>query len=105
MIVADREYVTSKYKLHKLKDLENLVADAGMLFTDPKPSIRGNNKLTVAVQINIPFNNPITGFVRFLTLRTLWKHTHCHWLTPRIVRFHPQGWYPCQGYPEQPVNI
>lgn len=70
MIVADREYVTSKYKLHKLKDLENLVADAGMLLTEPKPSIRDNNKLTVAVQINIPFNNPITGFVRFLTLRT-----------------------------------
>ncbi|KAM0283404.1 hypothetical protein ACHAQH_002527 [Verticillium albo-atrum] len=45
MVVADREYVTSKYKLHKLKDLENLVADA--------------------VQINIPFNNPITGFCAF----------------------------------------
>lgn len=29
MIVADREYVTSKYNLGKLKDLENLVADAG----------------------------------------------------------------------------
>lgn len=29
MIVADREYVTSKYKLSKLKDLENLVADSG----------------------------------------------------------------------------
>ncbi|EEY17935.1 homocitrate synthase [Verticillium alfalfae VaMs.102] len=45
MVVADREYVTSKYKLHKLKDLENLVADA--------------------VQINISFNNPITGFCAF----------------------------------------
>lgn len=31
MMVADRDYVMSKYKLHKLKDLENLVADAGML--------------------------------------------------------------------------
>jgi hypothetical protein len=30
MIVADREYVTSKYNLSKLKDLENMVADAGM---------------------------------------------------------------------------
>ena len=27
MIVADRDYVLSKYKLHKLKDLENLVAE------------------------------------------------------------------------------
>ncbi|KAI3395396.1 hypothetical protein diail_1387 [Diaporthe ilicicola] len=45
MIVADREYVTNKYNLSKLKDLENLVADA--------------------VQINVPFNNPITGFCAF----------------------------------------
>ncbi len=28
MIVADREYVTNKYKLHKLKDIEELVAEA-----------------------------------------------------------------------------
>ncbi|KKY33724.1 putative homocitrate synthase [Diaporthe ampelina] len=45
MIVADREYVATKYNLSKLKDLENLVADA--------------------VQINVPFNNPITGFCAF----------------------------------------
>lgn len=45
MIAADRDYVLSKYKLHKLRDLENLVADA--------------------VQVNIPFNNPITGFCAF----------------------------------------
>ncbi|PWW76918.1 homocitrate synthase [Tuber magnatum] len=45
MIVADREYVTSKYKLHKLRDLENLVAEA--------------------VEVNIPFNNYITGFCAF----------------------------------------
>jgi homocitrate synthase len=37
MIVADREYVTGKYKLHKLKDIEDLVAQA--------------------VEVNIPFNN------------------------------------------------
>lgn len=45
MIAADREYVLSKYKLHKIRDIENLVADA--------------------VQVNIPFNNPITGFCAF----------------------------------------
>lgn len=45
MIVSDKEYVMSKYKLHKLRDLENLVAEA--------------------VAVNIPFNNPITGFCAF----------------------------------------
>ncbi|KAH0544837.1 Saccharopine dehydrogenase [Glutinoglossum americanum] len=45
MIAADRDYVKSKYKLEKLKELEDLVADA--------------------VQINIPFNNYITGFCAF----------------------------------------
>lgn len=45
MIAADRDYVLSKYKVHKLRDLENLVASA--------------------VQVNIPFNNPITGFCAF----------------------------------------
>lgn len=45
MIVADRDYVLSKYKLHKLRDLENLVAES--------------------VEVNIPFNNYITGFCAF----------------------------------------
>lgn len=45
MIVADRDYVLSKYKIHKIRDLENLVANA--------------------VEVNIPFNNPITGFCAF----------------------------------------
>ncbi len=45
MIVADREYVRGKYKLEKLKEIEDLVADA--------------------VEINVPFNNYITGFCAF----------------------------------------
>jgi homocitrate synthase len=45
MITADRDYVKSKYKLEKLKDIEELVAEA--------------------VAVNIPFNNPITGFCAF----------------------------------------
>ncbi|KAG9249051.1 mitochondrial putative homocitrate synthase [Calycina marina] len=45
MIVADREYVMGKYKLHKLKAIEDLVAEA--------------------VEVNIPFNNYITGFCAF----------------------------------------
>ena len=45
MIVADHDYVTSRYKLRKLKELEDLVAEA--------------------VEVNVPFNNPITGFCAF----------------------------------------
>lgn len=45
MLVQDREYVKSKYNLTKLKAVEDLVADA--------------------VEVNVPFNNPITGFCAF----------------------------------------
>lgn len=45
MIVADRDYVKGKYKLSMLKEIEDLVADN--------------------VEINIPFNNYITGFSAF----------------------------------------
>ena len=45
MLVADRDYVRSKYDLTKLKAIEDLVAGA--------------------VEINIPFNNYITGFCAF----------------------------------------
>ncbi|KAG5974454.1 Saccharopine dehydrogenase, partial [Claviceps digitariae] len=45
MIVGSHDYVTSRYKLHKLKEIEDLVAEA--------------------VEINVPFNNPITGFCAF----------------------------------------
>ena len=41
MLVADRDYVRSKYDLTKLKAIEDLVA--------------------AAVEIHIPFNNYITG--------------------------------------------
>ena len=45
MIVADRDYVKGKYRLEKIKEIEDLVADA--------------------VEVNVPFNNPITGFCAF----------------------------------------
>ncbi|CAF3656631.1 unnamed protein product [Fusarium graminearum] len=45
MIVNSHDYVTSRYKLHKLKEIEDLVAEA--------------------VEINVPFNNYITGFCAF----------------------------------------
>lgn len=45
MIVSDHEYVTGKYKLHKLKEIEDFVA--------------------ANVQVNVPFNNPVTGVCAF----------------------------------------
>ncbi|KAM0420851.1 hypothetical protein ACHAPT_011381 [Fusarium lateritium] len=45
MVVTAPEYVTKKYNLKALKAVEELVASA--------------------VQVNIPFNNPITGFCAF----------------------------------------
>ncbi|KAK7749620.1 homocitrate synthase lys21 [Cytospora paraplurivora] len=45
MVVTSPDYVKSKYKLHQIKELEDLVADA--------------------VEVNTPFNNPITGFCAF----------------------------------------
>ena len=45
MIAADRDYVKGKYRLEKIKDIEDLVAEA--------------------VEVNIPFNNPVTGFCAF----------------------------------------
>ncbi|KAL8993503.1 MAG: hypothetical protein Q9169_006291 [Polycauliona sp. 2 TL-2023] len=45
MLTQDRDYVKSKYNLTKLKAVEDLVADA--------------------VEVNVPFNNPITGFCAF----------------------------------------
>nr|POF03026.1 homocitrate synthase, mitochondrial [Quercus suber] len=45
MIVAAPEYVKGKYRLEKLKEIEDLVAEA--------------------VEVNVPFNNPITGFCAF----------------------------------------
>lgn len=45
MYAADKEYVKGKYNLQKLRDLENLVAEA--------------------VEIQVPFNNYITGYCAF----------------------------------------
>ncbi|KAF9983955.1 mitochondrial Homoaconitase [Modicella reniformis] len=45
MYTVDPDYVASKYKLTQLRDLENLIADA--------------------VEIQVPFNNCITGYCAF----------------------------------------
>jgi homocitrate synthase len=52
MVVTAPEYTKSKYKLKELKALEELVADA--------------------VQINIPFNNPVTYVSPFARARKKW---------------------------------
>ncbi|CCE33909.1 Saccharopine dehydrogenase [Claviceps purpurea] len=56
MMVGSREYVMSRYKLHKIKEIEDMVADA--------------------VQINIPFNNPITDMLTTLDLLGFCAFTH-----------------------------
>jgi homocitrate synthase len=45
MVVTSPDYVKSKYKLHMIKEIEDMVAEA--------------------VEVNTPFNNPITGFCAF----------------------------------------
>jgi len=45
MVVTSPEYVKSKYNLRMIKDIEDMVAEA--------------------VEVNTPFNNPITGFCAF----------------------------------------
>jgi homocitrate synthase len=45
MYTANKDYIKNKYKLHMLRDLENLVADA--------------------VSVQVPFNNYITGYCAF----------------------------------------
>jgi hypothetical protein len=45
MYAADKEYIKGKYNLEKLRDLENIIAEA--------------------VNVSIPFNNYITGYCAF----------------------------------------
>ncbi|KAK3332205.1 HMGL-like-domain-containing protein [Cercophora scortea] len=45
MVVTSPEYVKGKYRLHLIKEIEDMVAEA--------------------VEVNTPFNNPITGFCAF----------------------------------------
>lgn len=62
MIVADHEYVTTRYKLHKLKELEELVADAVQVCQNGKQVEQASRMTLKVCQVNLPFNNPITGF-------------------------------------------
>lgn len=51
MMPTSRDYILSKYKLQKLKAIEDFVSEA--------------------VQVNVPFNNPITGAYASYNLATI----------------------------------
>lgn len=71
MIAADRDYVLSKYKLHKLRDLENLVAEAVSVnipsTTLSLVSVLSPTRLVSTPRLFLPTHLP----TRFLTLVTL----------------------------------
>lgn len=73
MIVADHDYVTKRYNLHKLKELEELVADSVQVC--PPNSNQASRMMLKFCQVNLPFNNPITGFcVRKLSATRIHRH-------------------------------
>jgi hypothetical protein len=80
MVVTAPEYTKSKYKLKELKALETLVADA--------------------VQINIPFNNPITYVTCCVPARDPVLTDMTQWL----LCLHPQGRHSRQGHSQQPFG-
>ncbi|XHG08930.1 Saccharopine dehydrogenase, variant 3 [Aspergillus wentii] len=80
MVATHPEYVKSKYRLNKIKDLENLVAEA--------------------VQINIPFNNYITGFSAFTHKAGTYLFLKFPDNSPTLV---PR--YPCQSHPQRPQHL
>jgi len=82
LYAANPEYVKSKYNLPMLREIENLVAEA--------------------VEVNIPFMNPITC-VLFSPIPT--PQTELVALVQRILRVHTQGWYSRQSYPQQPQHL
>jgi len=83
LYAADPEYVKSKYNLPMLREIENLVAEA--------------------VEVTIPFMNPIT-YVRSRSLATHDAYLS-HYFVQRLLRIHAQGRYPRQGDPEQPRDL
>ena len=76
LYAANPEYVKSKYNLPMLREIENLVAEA--------------------VEVNIPFMNPITCVIFILNATPQTELVH---LVQRILRIHTQGRYSCQSYP------
>ncbi|KID77275.1 Homocitrate synthase [Metarhizium brunneum] len=78
MMVGSRDYVMSRYKLHKIKEIEGMVADAVQIVSEylgngqttlralapalvSVPTTVPDGRLAEWRRHNIPFNNPITG--------------------------------------------
>jgi HMGL-like len=75
MYAANKDYIKGKYNLEKLRDLENIVAEA--------------------VNVSIPFNNYITGYCAF----THKVHPPLNAVTNVL------GWYPRQSHLGQSLDI
>jgi len=76
LYAANPDYVKSKYKLAMLREIENLVAEA--------------------VEVNVPFSNPITYVSTHRSLLAMViERSSSQWL----CRIHAQGWDPRQGDP------
>lgn len=84
LYAANPEYVKSKYNLPMLREIENLVAEA--------------------VEVNIPFMNPIT-FVPSFPFPFFQNGLKLFCFPQWILRIHTQGWHSCQGYPQQPEHV
>jgi len=78
LYAANPEYVKSKYNLPMLREIENLVAEA--------------------VEVNVPFMNPITYV--FHAIQTLLELVADYCAPKWLLCFHTQGWYSCQSHPE-----
>lgn len=81
LYAANPEYVKSKYNLPMLREIENLVAEA--------------------VEVNIPFMNPIT----FVALAPSPRVYPDHFCLQGLLCVYTQGGYSCQGHLEQPEHV
>lgn len=61
MVVTSPEYVKSKYKLHMLKEVGGVPTSTWASLT----CFQLEDMVAEAVEVNTPFNNPITGFCAF----------------------------------------
>lgn len=89
MVVADRGYVLSKYKLHKLKDIEELVAEAGASIY--KYSLRRHG-----TDESSPNQHPLQQSDHWFRKWSVIPSSTML-LTDKPVCLHPQGRYPCEG--------
>ncbi|KAK9439340.1 homocitrate synthase, mitochondrial precursor [Metarhizium brunneum] len=87
-MVGSRDYVMSRYKLNKIKEIEDMVADA--------------------VQIKLPFNNPITEVLTILAMLGFCAFTHKAGIHAKAILANPStfasrltGWNAIKSRVEQ----